>query len=497
LALLSNPTGIFLDSAGRLLIADTGNRRVRQVSGGVINTIAGGSLGGDNGPAIGAVICYPLAISLDTTGNQFIVDTCGSRIRRVDSTSQQITTIAGNGNAGYKGFGGPATSANLNYPQGVAIDNAGNLYITDPGDSIIERVDATTGTISIFAGTLFVQCLDTTNPCGDGGPATSADLSDPAAAALDSGGNLYFADLGNNRIRCVIGTIGGCGDTQHLYPVGTILTVAGNGNVCVAYPDCGDGGPALSATFGFPFGVALDSSGNLFIVDTDDCVIRRVDAASQIITTVAFNGEPAFTGDGGPALNASMAYPEEVAVDNKGNIFVGGGSDEVVRRVDAATQTVTTVAGNAADPIPYGFKGDGGSATKATLDNFGLAVDGSGDLYIADTGNYRIRAVHMVPKASLSTTSFNFGNQILDTTSAPVNIPFSNTGLDDLQITSITTTGDFAQTNSCGSLVAPSLTCNISITFTPTGLGARNGTVTIHDVSGTQKITLTGNGVGK
>jgi len=167
--------------------------------------------------------------------------------------------------------------------------------------------------------------------------------------------------------------------------------------------------------------------------------------------------------------------------------------------VDFATQTITTVAGNAANPIPYGFKGDGGLATKATLSNFGVAVDGAGNLYIADSGNNRVRSVHLVPTPFLSTKSYNFGNQILDTTSAPVDIPFSNAGLNDLQIGSITSSGDFAQTNNCGTGLAPSTSCEIIITFTPTKLGLRQGTVTILDngLSGTQKITLTGEGVGK
>jgi trimeric autotransporter adhesin len=496
-ALLSNPSGIFLDSAGNLLIADTGNRRVREVSGGIINTIAGGGMGGDNGPATGAVLCQPLTLSLDASGNQFVVDTCGSRIRRIDATTQQITTVAGTGDAGYKGYGGPATSASLNYPDGVAVDNAGNLYITDPGNAAVQRVDASSGIMSVFAGTLFVQCLITTDPCGDGGPATSATVWDPAGIVVDSAGNVFIDDLQLSRIRCVIGALGGCGDTQQIYPIGTILTVAGNGITCSSPPSCGDGGPATSANLSNPYGIALDQSGNLFIADTYDNLVRRVDAVSQTITTVALNGQPTFGGDGGPALNASMAYPEGIGVDPSGNVFIGGGLDEVVRRVDAATQTITTVAGNAADPIPYGFKGDGGLATKATLDNFGLAVDGSGDVYIADVGSNRIRAVHLAPKASLTTTSVNFGDQILDTTSSPVEIPFSNTGLNDLQITSITVTGSFAQTNTCGNLLAPSLTCNLSITFTPTTLGVRQGTVTISDNGGTQKITLTGTGVGK
>jgi hypothetical protein len=198
-------------------------------------------------------------------------------------------------------------------------------------------------------------------------------------------------------------------------------------------------------------------------------------------------------------LDASMESPGEVAVDPNGNLFIGGGEDEVVQRVDFATKTIATVAGNASDPIPYGFKGDGGPATKATLSNFGLSVDGNGNLYIADEGNNRIRAVHMVPIPQLSSKSHNFGDQIIYTSSPPVDIPLSNTGLNDLQIESIGSSGDFSQTNNCGLILAPSLSCDIFVTFTPTRLGIRQGTVTILDngLTGTQKISLVGNGVGK
>jgi sugar lactone lactonase YvrE len=499
LALLSNPQDVFVDSAGNMLIADSGNKRIRQVKAGIINTIAGGGLGGDNGPALGATLSDPLAVTLDSHGNQFIVDVGNSRIRRVDAITNKITTVAGTGNAGYKGDGGPATLANLNVPEGVAVDAAGDLFITDPGDKVVQRVDGVTQIMTFFAGTLFTRCPNSTDPCGDGGPATSATFAGPTGVAVDQHGNVFIADLNDSRIRCVIGSVGGCGDTQHLYEIGTILTVAGNGIPCFSPPDCGDGGPATSANLSFPFGLAVDAAGNLFIADEGDNLVRRVDAVTQIISTVAFNGQATFGGDGGPALNASMIAPEEVAVDPAGNLFIGGGLDEVVRRVDFQTQTITTVAGNPANPIPYGFKGDGGLATKATLDNFGVAADGNGNLYIADSGNNRIRSVHLVPAPLLSTKSYNFGNQILDTTSPPVDIPFSNVGLNDLQITNITSTGDFAQTNTCGTLLAPSLTCDIFITFTPRKLGIRQGVVTILDngAGGTQKIALTGNGVGK
>jgi sugar lactone lactonase YvrE len=499
LASLSNPTGVFLDPAGNLLIADSGNKRIRQVTAAVINTIAGGGLGGDNGLAAAATLSDPFDVALDSHGNEFIVDLANSRIRRVDATSQQITTVAGNGNAGYKGDGGPATLANLNVPEGVAVDTAGDLFITDPGDGVVQRVDGVTQTMTLFAGMQFVTCPSSTDACGDGGPATSATFAGAGGVAVDTGGNVFIGDNGDSRIRCVIGTVGGCWDTQHQYPIGTILTVAGDGIPCSSSPNCGDGGLATAANLSFPFGVAVDGAGNLFIADSDDNLVRRVDAVSQIITTVAFNGLATFGGDGGPALNASMDAPEEVAVDPAGNLFISGGVDEVVQRVDFATQTITTVAGNAANPIPYGFKGDGGLATKATLGNFGVAVDGAGNLYIADAGNNRIRAVHLVPTPLLSAKSHNFGDQILDTTSPPVDISLSNVGLNDLQITGIQSSGNFAQTNNCGTILAPSLRCDILITFTPTKLGLRQGAVIIVDngASGTQKITLTGEGVGK
>lgn len=498
-ASLSNPNGIFLDGAGNLLIADGGNKRIRQVTAGIINTIAGGGLGGDNGPAAAATLSDPLALALDSHGNQFIVDVGNSRIRRVDSTSRKITTVAGNGDAGYKGYGGPATLANLNVPEGVAVDAGGDLFITDPGDNVVQRVDGLTQTMTIFAGTLFAGCPTSTDLCGDGGLATNATFSGPAGVAVDSAGNVFIGDSGDSRIRCVIGTVGGCGDTQHLYSIGTILTVAGDGIPCSSSPNCGDGGPATNANLSFPFGVAVDGAGNLFIADANDNLIRRVDAVSQIITTVAFNGLATFGGDGGPALNASMNGPEEVVVDLGGNLFISGGVDEVVQRVDFATQTIATVAGNAANPIPYGFKGDGGLATKATLSNFGSAIDAAGNLYIADSGNNRIRIVGLAPTPLASPSEVSFGNQFLDTTSNPVPVTLTNVGGGDLLISQVSTTGDFAQASNCGSILGPSQSCTINVTFTPTRLGLRKGLLKISDNAGngTQAISLSGTGVGK
>ena len=241
----------------------------------------------------------------------------------------------------------------------------------------------------------------------------------------------------------------------------------------------------------------MDGSGNVFIVDFGDNRIRRVDVATQNISTVALNGLPTFGGDGGPATSASMEDPLEVAVDPAGNLFIGGGYDDVVRRVDAATQTITTVAGDATQPLTLGFSGDGGLATKAIIGNIGLAIDGAGNLFIADFGNNRIRHVHLTPTGILSPRSIDFGNVALGQTSLPTPVTLSNTGGDDLQITSIAANGDFAQQNDCAKLLAPDQSCTVTVTFTPTKLGQRSGNLTITDngPNGSQKVKLTGTGI--
>ena len=485
-AWLNRPLGVFVDAAGNILIADTFNERVREVTGGKIRTIAGGGSGGDNQLATNAILALPINLALDSSGNQFIVDFSDQRIRRVDSTTQNITTVAGDGIAGYSGDNGLATQASLRTPEGVAVDSSADFFIADTGNNLIRRVDGATGVITTYAGTPGLLCSSSTDPCGDGGPATSATLNLPTGVSVDNTGNLFIVDGGDNRIRRVDAA------TQ------IITTVAGDGNVCSSSTDpCGDGGPATIANLNGPAGVAVDGSGNVFIVDSGDNRIRRVDVATQNISTVALNGLPTFGGDGGPATSASMEDPLEVAVDPAGNLFIGGGYDNVVRRVDAATQTITTVAGDATQPLTLGFSGDGGLATKALIGNIGLAIDGAGDLFIADFGNNRIRHVHLTPTGILSPSSIDFGNVALGQTSLPSPITLSNTGGDDLQITSIATTGDFAQQNDCGKLLAPDENCTITVTFAPTKLGQRNGSLTITDngPNGSQKAKLTGTGI--
>src|SRR5437899_228459 len=375
---LAFPEGVAVDAAGDLFIADTFTARIRRVdaTSGIITTVAGNGFrgfNGDGGPATSANLTTPTGIAVDSSGNLFIADTENARIRRVDGATDIITSVAGNGTAGFSGDGGPATSAELSGPLGIAVDSSGNLFIADAGNERIRRVDATTGIITTVAGN------GTAGFSGDGGPATGAGLFGPAGIAVDSSGNLFITDSLNNRIRRVNAA------------TRIITTVAGNG----MFGFSGDGGPATSAELLVPTGVSVDSSGNLFIADTENARIRRVDATTGIITTVAGNGSFGFSGDGGPATSADLNFPTGIAIDSSGNLFITDTLNHRIRRVNAATRIITTVAGNGT----AGFSGDGGPAASAELDlsvPLGcpcVALDSSGNLFIADAGNERIRRV--------------------------------------------------------------------------------------------------------
>ena len=373
-ASLNFPSRVALDAAGNLLIADTSNHRIRRVDGatGIITTVAGSGFAnrfsGDGGPATGASLNAPSGVALDAAGNLFLSDRNNQRIRRVDAASGIITTVAGNGIAGFGGDGGPATSASLNAPSGVALDAAGNLLIVDTNNARIRRVDAATGIITTVAGNGGFGFS------GDDGPATSASLNAPSGVALDAAGNLLIADTNNARIRRVDAASG------------IITTVAGNGIAGFG----GDGGPATSASLDAPSGVALDAADNLLIADQSNQRIRRVDGATGMITTIAGNGIAGFGGDGGPATGAGLSFPSGVVLDAAGNLFLSDRNNQRIRRVDAASGIITTVAGNGI----AGFSGDGGLATATSLSfPTGVALDAAGNLFIADQSNQRIRRV--------------------------------------------------------------------------------------------------------
>ena len=475
---LDEPLGVAFDAAGNLFIADEGSHRIFKVdTSGQLTVVAGiGIFGfsGDGGPATSASLASPVSVALDGAGNLFIADFSNSRIRKVD-TSGIITTVAGNGISGFSGDGGPATSASLTNPTGVALDGTGNLFIADEGNFRIRKVD-TSGIITTVAGN------GSSGFSGDGGPATSASLTNPFGVALDGTGNLFFADAGNNRIRKV--------DTS-----GIISTVAGDG----IFGFSGDGDPATSASLRDPFGVALDGAGNLFIADRFNQRIRRVDAATGIITTVAGDGPTGigaggFSGDGGPATSASLHEPNGVALDGSGNFFIADTLNNRIRKVDTSG-IITTVAGNGS----FGFSGDGGPATSASLSfPFGVALDGSGNLFIADFSNSRIRKVSFLnpPAVSLSIADLTFADRPVGTTSTAQTVTLTNNGEGVFTISSITVSGDFAQTNDCASLAA-SASCTFNVTFTPTAGGARTGILTIdsNDPSSPQIVALSGTGI--
>jgi trimeric autotransporter adhesin len=350
-------------------------------SSGDISTIAGtGTLGysGDSGAATSAEIADPYGVAIDSSGNVYIADYLNARIRKVTASTGDISTIAGGGTvcggaADAAGDGCAATNATLNSPLGVAVDSAGNIYIADAANQIVRKVTASTGIISVVAGT-----LGSSGYSGDGGLATSAQLSEPADVAVDSSGNIYIADSTNGVIRKVAAS------NSH------ISTVAGGGSGCIGQTDyVGDGCLATDGVIRLPEGVALDSAGNIYIADWGDDLIRGVSASTGIIYAVAGNLSGGYSGDGGAATSAELNGPYRLAVDSSGDIYISDNGNNVIREV-VSTGDISTVVGN----HTAGYSGDGGAATSAELHYpVGVALDGSANLYIGDADNNRIRAV--------------------------------------------------------------------------------------------------------
>jgi len=304
------------------------------------------------------------------------------------SWSQIITTFAGNGygadafSGGYSGDGGPATTAELYSPEDIGVDASGNVYIADAINNLI-RIVNTSGTINTFAGNGYGAGVFSGGYSGDGGPATAAELYSPQDIALDASGNIYIADAGNNLIRMV--------NTS-----GIISTFAGNYNESGGYS--GDGGPATAAQISSPYGIAADASGNIYIADTYNSLVRIVNT-SGIISTFAGIASGAedetnagYSGDGGPATAAELNYPWGVTVDASGNVYIADEQNNLIRIVNTSG-IINTFAGNYDEGA--GYSGDGGPATAAKFSYpTGVAVDASGNVYIADAGNNLIRGVN-------------------------------------------------------------------------------------------------------
>lgn len=309
------PKGVVSDGAGSVYITDeSGFTRIRKVNlgTGIISTYAGG--GGiatvvEGEPAAGAFLSYPEKIALDGAGNLYIADTKAHRIRKVLAATGQLFTVAGNGTAGFSGDGGPATAAAINEPTGVAVDSLGNVYFSDRQNGRIRKVDAATGNISTVAGTGFQGFS------GDNGPAANAQLNFPNGVAVDAARNLYVADTNNDRVRRIDAASG------------LIYTIAGTGVPGFS----GDGGLATSARLSLPWDVAVDAAGNVLVADRNNMRIRRILAGAGTIATVAGNGNPFFNGDNLPALGTAVYSPFGVGVDATGAIFVADTNNNRVR----------------------------------------------------------------------------------------------------------------------------------------------------------------------
>ncbi len=336
---------------------------------GIIQTIAGtGERGyaGDGGPAGAALLSEPFMCAFDAAGNLYVAEAMNHCVRRVEAGTGVITTIAGTGEEGYSGDGGPATEATFNQPYSLQATPIGDLYIVDRLNYAIRKVAAATGLITTVAGT------GESGYGGDGGPGAQAQMREPNDCALDGRGGLLIADVQDQRIRRL--------DLAS----GVITTFAGNGEKERA----GDGRPAVEASILGARAVCTDRRGNTYICEREGNGVRLVNG-NRIMSTLAGTGERGYTGDGGQALMATWGAPKAIRCDHSGNLLVVDTENHAIRRIGAVTRVVTTVAGGR-----LGGEGDGGPATEAAMDRpHGCDVDAQGNIYIADSNNHRVRVV--------------------------------------------------------------------------------------------------------
>ena len=335
---------------------------------GIIQTIAGtgdGGYSGDGGPATAATLREPFMCAFDPAGNLLFCESRNYCVRRIDAQTGIVTTLVGTGEAGYTGDGGPAAQAQLNEPYSLTVDTNGDIYIVDRLNVVVRKVDAATGIISTVAGTGEIGYG------GDGGPGTLAQMREPNDCFLDGRGGLLIADIQDQRIRRLdLGT-------------GIITTFAGNGEKVRG----GDGLSAAQASILGARAVCMDGSGNTYIAEREGNGVRKVDH-NGIMSTIAGTGERGYDGDGGPAIAAAWGAPKAIRCDAAGNIIVVDTENHAIRKIDAEG-IVTTIAGG-----HLGGDGDGGPATAAGLERpHGCGIGPDGTLYIADSNNHRVRAL--------------------------------------------------------------------------------------------------------
>jgi sugar lactone lactonase YvrE len=493
------PVGVGFDASGNIYIGDYGADRVRKItkSSGYISTIDGwGANGGTNvtysnpvgitnDPGTGLALYEPYGVFADPASTKVYLAGFGESATYVlNSATGTASDFAGNGIAGFAGDGTLANGAGtkLNGPTAFAKDSSGNIYIADQNNCAIREVFASTGGISTIAGG-HEGALNGCGFSGNGGTAVNAQIYVPVGLAIDAANNIYLSEYAYCDVRKIAaGT-------------GIITTYAGNEKCGYS----GDGGLATNAELNEPYDLSVDGSGNLYIADTNNSRIRKVDAITHIITTVAGDGSATYNGDG-PAVGVSLAYPQGVYADPNGNLFIADYSNDIVRWVSPTGQLITF---GGTPPIVsgyYGFGGDGGVATSAQFAYPArITQDSSGNFYIADWNNERIRKINAFAGFGLSTATLNFETQPAGTISDFQGIAVSPIG--PITISSVTTTAGFFEVDDCaGVTLAARETCEIDVYFNPTSAGKARGTLTIASnayfpTSG-NTVTLTGTGTG-
>ena len=353
----------------------------RQLISGKIETIAGTGptnfgYEGHNSLAISAKLGWVTGVAVDQFRNVYLTDGAANVVRKIDGNGM-ITTVAGSfigfneiNPTPYAGDGGQATAAHLNVPYATSLDNDGNVIIVDAGNHAIRKIIAATGIITTIAG----GGPGWVGYSGDGSSAENALMWNPQSIAIDTAGNLYIADTQNNVVRMISRS------------TGVISTIAGLGPEKPGYS--GDNGLAIAASLNNPQGVAVDREGSIYISDNGNHVVRKI--SGGIISTIAGTGATGYSGDGGPALNATFSTLKGLATDNQNNLYIADAANNVIRMIEITTGNIFTVAGDGT----VGYSGDGGVANKASLSNpLSIAIDDQNNLYIADTDNSVIRKV--------------------------------------------------------------------------------------------------------
>ncbi len=430
---------------------------------------------------------FMTGLTSDSLGDLFMVDTNACEVLEYVPATGITSVVAGSGSCGFTaGDGGLATAATFHSLWRVAIDARGDIYIPDTEDSVIREVDGLTGVVNTIAGT-----AGSFGYTPDGAPAINALLDSPLTVAVDYAGNLFFGD----QVQFIV---------QRIDASSGILTTVAGTPASSGYS--GDGGLATSAQLNCPWGLAVDGTANLYIEDSCSNVIRKVNASTGIISTVAGQGPPAtygYAGDGGPATSALLDDPEGLAVDDAGNIYIADSSNLLVRKVNARTGIITTVAGvfdGGCCGSTEVYTGDGGAATLAGLSYLeDVAVDGGGNFYIADSEN------HVVRKVTIGSGVATFGSFAEDSTSPAINVTLVNDGNAPLDLSDLVASSSFnlggSDTSCSGSTELNSGdSCVLGIEFHPLAVGTIHGTITLTDNVGnnntsTQAVAVQGVGL--